>query len=198
MSKFHVDLIGTKSAEFIEAIDAIVRPSDANVKLYAVSPIKAFSNYKDAYDLIGYLINLNNRQHAFTATILNSIFTQKTDCFIFSRRIMSDLLKEEMNHGFTKFHTTYFGPMMTNYLQAENPLLVEIEPQSGMKAGFYRLNQKHPAHKILKNIVSETFLEASFERKYEWYKKEKSKGSIPKEEADMIKERARRIKKGVS
>ena len=164
-----IELIGDRTGKFLDAISAIVEPSELTVKLYNVSDIEVFKSNANAYNLIAKLINYNTRQHAYLATIFNAIFTQKTDCFMLSRRYMEQLLESETNHEFNKINNIYYGPLLTNLTEGEINIADRLVEQEGRCAAFYRLNKKHPVYAILCELISEDFLEMGFDYKTKWY-----------------------------
>lgn len=168
--KAKIELIGSKKGKFLDAIAAIVEPSELTVKLYNVSDLEAFKSNEQAYNLLADLINKNTRQHAYLATIFNAIFTQKTDCFMLSRRYMEQLLESEPNHTFNKINNIYYGPLLTNLTEGEVNIADRLVEQEGRCAAFYRLNKKHPVYSILCELISEEFLEMGFDYKTQWYR----------------------------
>lgn len=167
----HIKLIGDESDAVLSIVESIISPTSTTIKLYDTRDISFFENNKKAYNLIASLLNYNDRRMAILASIFNAIFTQKTDCFNLSRKIINDLMKNDTNHQFDGIHPSYYGPFMLDCHGngVNEALWEEVVPQTGSNPVLIRLRKDHQVYEILSNLISEEILECSFQKKYEYH-----------------------------
>lgn len=144
--------------------------NDDTVKLSSLSDLSKTSD--DIKNMLEGFYECDNPVVQKIGTILNAIFTQKTNVFMLSIRILSDLVEKDPNLKAKSCHSSQYRKII--YRLLKSGLLKKIREPNGNNAGLYELIHEGFLSILIKEIGQDV-LDAKKKAHIEWYDEESKK-----------------------
>lgn len=101
-----------------------------------------------------------------SGSIINSIYTQQTNVFLLSLRIVSELVKNDPNIKYTSCNSTNYKEIMHKLFSSK--VITALRKPSGKFAGLYELTSEIFLEP-LRQQIGDDMLEATKKEHIEWY-----------------------------